>query len=203
MEYELLTLQELEKKFSVLTKSQFLYRIEKRGESYVIPPELLDLLGYPDHTVGLKGGHLFTSRENTSTGGTIVSKTVPTGEVWELKTIQATFKLDANVANRTCELFCPSLGYGGVAASVPDSLLSTTLVVTPLTASQYAFIFWTGDQNYAWKNTNGSPAGIANSSIPNAYLLTGAILQADITANAQVGDLIGLDLSYRKWFLHE
>ena len=116
------------------------------------------------------------------------------GSIWEVHAILADFQCDANAANRDCELMF--LHGMDVAAAQLDDMWPTGVLV--LTANQRGSIYVSG-RGFIVIDTNGAIAYSATyeSMLPAYVNLNGAI-QADITANAQVGDTQGISIIYRE-----
>jgi hypothetical protein len=129
-------------------------------------------------------------------GATGVNISVPTGEIWEILAMYASFLCDATVISRTANLIVYTqtpnrLNAVPATGDIPFSPLT-------LTASQHGSIYVPGG-GWVWDNDNGTitaDAVVTLSPLP-LYIDAGGVIKAAYSANGQAADASAIDIIYR------
>jgi hypothetical protein len=133
----------------------------------------------------------------SGTAATAADITTQSDVITEVLTLQAGFKVDATVADRTCRLLIPELGLISLAASSPTTLFAANSLT--LSASEYGYIINVGGIQ-VWLCDNGTVTTQSSASLlPGLWVGPSAVFRADITANAQAGDLQDLWMICREY----
>jgi len=168
--------------------------VEEYQTGFVVPQGLIGLVSNNQDGTLKRINPDLRHGSNTSTAAGGATLAVPTGKIWDVLVIQATFLVDATVADRTCALFTPDLGLTGVAGTQPAQFFAASTVTA--SASQYAYILWFKGEDAIWTNDNGA-VGRTEDEFPRTLTLNaGADIFAKITANKAAADNQGLDIIY-------
>lgn len=131
-------------------------------------------------------------------GAGVAQQLVTAGEIWEIVAIFASFHMSGVAAARTCELEIssyltwPNDVRGGVYA---NEIVDLAIV---LNANEDGFI-WMNGRNFVTLDTAGVVADTAAAeSLFPLFLVGGFSIEADITANADADDMMGIDVLYRR-----
>lgn len=184
-----MTVEEALTVLKAATKTKLLVEIEKKGETYVIPLELLGLLLDPDYT--LTENHLgpieiVTNGPNT---GAESAYTVPAEERWFVEQVHSQIVCDATVIARAHILtitdpdLIPLFGY-----------LTFASGTVTLTAGETGSVMECGGAE--WLNDNGTFTRTVGSMVP--HILEGNAVITTATGNLQAGDVTALRVKYRR-----
>jgi hypothetical protein len=121
--------------------------------------------------------------EDADSGGATSTLATPAGYLSEVLYMGASFLMGVGIANRTCELRIPDIGYPTCMGSSPNTHFPTAAVT--LAATQYGGIFWFKGDKGIWTMTNGTAAYVDEIFPEEIWLYPGADFQAIITANGQ------------------
>lgn len=189
---EITTIEEAKRILENLTKGQISVKLEKHGESYVLPLAVALMLLKKDLTLNvLKSGPPVKQPYATAVAGATAGITPASGKMWDVLLIQAEYHADANVADRTCSLYVPETGLGGIAGASPTTQFDTVPTVS-MQATHYATIIWLKGESVIWANDNGTITRTADDFPSSLHLYTGGDIQAKISANPQVADAVGI-----------
>ena len=194
--YETLTFEELKVILENAEVGQLLYRIEKRGKSYVLPAEFLAFIN-SDH----KYKSDMSRPEVISESGAAVDANWSPGlrTIYEVLGIHATINCAAVVADRV-----PSIkilpGYHGALSALPTSYWVSPTGPT-LSSGQQGGIWISGTgANLEWVNDNGTvteSAGPTHTPFP-LFIAGGGGLLGCVNDNDQTGDVNNISAIVRR-----
>lgn len=187
-------------------------RISKDKEgNIVIPPEILLALGLIVASDGSikkvtdANGRILVSDlggsppellQDTSTGTGVATINITAG-IWDILVVSTSFKMAADVADRTAELNMPSIGLQGVAATDPGNFYLTPALT--LSASQYGYIVYMPSGEDHLRTIDNGARGVTADQWPKSLTVNaGARFEAELTANEVAADLLGIDVIARR-----
>lgn len=204
-----MTVEELQALVDNAEKSDLYVEVKKIGNKIILPIEALQAiiannagaLKKPNDVFGrrkITQGPIKVASDNKD-DGTTAALEVPVEKVWRMLAVQASFLMDANVADRSVMLAVPEIGLGGVVGASPTTFLSG-FTLTPIPASEYGYLLMLGDK-VGYKCLNGAITLLTAHTPMPLWLNAGGDLQAKIYANPQATDKTGIDILYREYDL--
>jgi len=200
-----ITIEQLRKHLTVADKDDLYVALEQIQEGkYLLPLETIMALGVevlPGDTIRKTGYRTRLKRYTEARlDGTASHLYVPGGKVWECLMIQASYLMDANVADRTARIYIPEFGLGGVAGASPTSFFSAGSL--SLQATEFGYLVWMLGDRYTLTVDNGTATNTDRVATWNGWLCEGGDIMAQLVT-AEATDRTGLDILVKEYDLEE
>lgn len=182
---ETVTFQEAVRILENLPAGMLLYELEKKGESYVIPSELLRYLS--NSNVFKKRNDEFLIWKSGAITATDIPKVIPTSEIWRIWGIVAQARMDLGVADRVLNVdYTPG---ARIAMTHNMTWQTTNLTLSGGEDGTILLKEYTGVYN-----DDGALSQAADYKMPQIAYSGDAI---NLTStNKEAGDIMSLDIIY-------